>query len=318
MTYVKKIIALIITLFIASVATFLIFQVIPGDPVVSIIGTEGTPEMEAKIREELGLNDSVIVRYGNWIKGIMKGDFGRSYKYYKNLNERTPVVELISDKLVVTLWLALAAGIMIVVFTIPLGILWARTKNKYIEAFFGVVNQLMMAVPSFFLGILLIYLFGIVLKIFVPGGYVSYKEDFGAFLGYLVFPALAIAIPKSAMAIRFLRNSLVDELKNDYVLTAYSKGLSRRQVMYRHVLPNALIPVITFLGSMLAEVVAGSVVVEQVFGIPGIGRLLISSIGNRDFPVIQTIILYIVTVVVIVYFIVDILYRVIDPRIRRD
>ena len=156
------------------------------------------------------------------------------------------------------------------------------------DALFSVCTQVTMAVPSFFLGILVTYLFGIILKLFAPGGYVSYKEDFAGFLGYLLFPAISIALPKVAMTARVLRNSMLTEMKSDYVRTAYSKGCTDRRVMYAHVLRNALMPVVTFLGMIIAEIVAGSIVVEQVFGLPGVGRLLISSIsglpggGNPD------------------------------------
>ncbi len=172
-----------------------------------------------------------------------------------------------------------------------------------------------MAIPSFFLGILVTYLFGMVFKCFVPGGYVSYEKDMGGFLFYLLFPALAIALPKAAMTARFLRGSLLTELRADYVRTARSKGCGERRVMYGHVLRNAMMPVITFLGMIIAEIVAGSIVVEQVFSLPGIGRLLISSISTRDLPVVEILILYITFVVIFVYFLVDILYRVVDPRI---
>ena len=185
----------------------------------------------------------------------------------------------------------------------------------FLDAFLGVITQTTMAIPSFFLGILVTYLFGILFKLFVPGRYISYQEDFAGFLGYLLFPALSIALPKIAMTARFLRNSMLTELKSDYVRTAYSKGCTRKRVMYGHVLKNALIPVITFLGMALSDMVAGSIVIEQVFGLPGIGRLLISSINTRDFPVVEILILYITFVVILVYFLVDILYRVIDPRI---
>jgi ABC-type dipeptide/oligopeptide/nickel transport system permease component len=146
---------------------------------------------------------------------------------------------------------------------------------------------------------------------------VSYRDDFAGFLGYLIFPAMSIAIPKIAMTARFLRNSMLTEMEADYVRTARSKGCSDRRVMYGHVLRNALMPVVTFLGMIIAETVAGSIVVEQVFGLPGVGRLLISSISTRDFPVVEILILYITAVVIIVYFLVDMLYRLIDPRISR-
>lgn len=311
----KKLITLIMTLFFVSVAAFLAFQIIPGDVVASILGTEATPEREAQLREELGLNKPPVQRYMDWVKDLIQGDFGESYRYSKNMNEMMPVAELIGDKLPVTLWLAALSMMLIVVVSIPLGVLWARSSNHFLDVAMGVITQTAMAIPSFFLGILVTYLFGILFRLFAPGGYVSYQKDFGGFLRYLLFPALSIAIPKIAMTARFLRNSMLTELKSDYVRTAYSKGCSRRRVMYGHVLRNAMMPVVTFLGMIIAEIVAGSIVVEQVFGLPGIGRLLISSISTRDFPVVEILILYITFVVIFVYFLVDILYRVIDPRI---
>ena len=311
----KKLITLIMTLFFVSVAAFLAFQIIPGDVVSSILGTEATPEREAQLREELGLNKPPVQRYIDWVTDVLRGDLGESYRYSKNMNEMMPVAELIGDKLPVTLWLAALSMILIVAVSIPLGVLWARSNNHFADVVMGVITQASMAVPSFFLGILVTYLFGIIFQFFAPGGYVSYQKDFGGFLQYLLFPALSIAIPKIAMTARFLRNSMLTEFKSDYVRTAYSKGCTRRRVMYGHVLRNAMMPVVTFLGMVIAEIVAGSIVVEQVFGLPGIGRLLISSISTRDFPVVEILILYITFVVIFVYFLIDILYRVIDPRI---
>lgn len=311
----KKIITLIMTLFLVSVAAFLAFQIIPGDVVTSILGTEATPEREEQLREELGLNDPPAVRYFHWMSGVLAGDFGVSYRYSKNMNEMMPVAELIGDKLPVTLWLAAVSLVLIIAVSIPLGVLWARSDSRVLDAVLGVATQAAMAVPSFFLGILVTYLFGILLKFFAPGGYISYREDFGGFLGYLLFPALSVAIPKIAMTARFLRNAMLTETAADYVRTAYSKGCTKRRVMYGHVLRNAMMPVVTFLGMIVAEIVAGSIVIEQVFGLPGIGRLLVSSISTRDFPVVEILILYITFVVIFVYFLVDILYRVIDPRI---
>ncbi len=312
---VKKIFTLIMTLFLVSAAAFIAFQIIPGDVVTSILGTEATPEREAQLREELGLNAPPAVRYFQWISGVLQGDLGVSYRYAKNMNEMMPVAELIGDKLPVTLSLAAISLVLIIAVAIPLGVLWARSRNKVLDAALGVITQASMAIPSFFLGILVTYFFGIVLKCFAPGDYVSYEKDLGGFLFYLLFPALAIAIPKAAMTARFLRNSMLTEMKSDYVRTARSKGCSEKRVMYGHVLRNAMMPVITFLGMIMAEIVAGSIVVEQVFSLPGIGRLLISSISTRDLPVVEILILYITFVVILVYFLVDILYRVVDPRI---
>lgn len=311
----KKLITLIMTLFLVSVAVFVAFQIIPGDVVTSILGTETTPEMEQQLRRELGLDKPAAVRYLQWAGNCVQGNLGVSYRFSKSMNARMPVAELIGDKLPVTLWLAFLTILLIIAVAIPLGVLWARSTHPFLDGLLNVITQVTMAVPSFFLGILVTYVLGLVLHLFAPGGYVSYKEDFSGFLTYLLFPAISMALPKIAMTARFLRNSMLSEMKKEYVRTAYSKGCSRRRVMYAHVLRNAMMPVITFLGMIIAEIVAGSIVMEQVFVLPGIGRLLISSISTRDFPVVQILVLYITFVVVIVYFLVDILYRVLNPTL---
>ncbi|MBP5263412.1 MAG: ABC transporter permease [Lachnospiraceae bacterium] len=312
---VKKIVTLIMTLFLVSVLAFLAFQIIPGDVVTSILGTEATPEREEALRKELGLDKPPVVRYVRWAGNVLRGDFGESYRYSKNMNQMMPVAELIGDKLPVTLLLAALSMILIAVIAIPLGVFWARSKNKAFDVLMNMGTQTAMAVPSFFLGVLVTYLFGILLKWFAPGGYVSYRDNFWGCVRYLIFPAISVAIPKIAMTARFLRNSMLMESGSDYVRTAYSKGASERRVAYFHVLRNAMMPVVTFLGMIVAEIVAGSIVVEQVFSLPGIGKLLISSISTRDFPVVEILILYITFVVIVVYFLVDVLYRIIDPRI---
>lgn len=316
--FIKKTFTLIITLFIISAATFIIFQIIPGDAVASILGTEATPEREAALRAQLGLDKSLPERYVAWITGVFHGDLGKSYRYAENMNEMMSVSKLIGDKLPVTLSLAALSMVLIVILGFALGILWAGSKSRIADAFFGVLTQGIMAVPSFFLGILLIFFFGIILKMFTPGQYISYHESLGGFFKYLIFPAIAMALPKAAMAARFLRNAILNEGGLDYVRTARSKGCTERRIMWRHILRNALIPVITFMGTVIAEIVAGSIVVEQVFSLPGIGRLLVSSISSRDFPVVQVLILYIAAAVMIVYYLVDIVYSVADPRIGRQ
>ncbi|MBQ9490644.1 MAG: ABC transporter permease [Lachnospiraceae bacterium] len=312
---VKKIVTLIMTLFLVSVLAFLAFQIIPGDVVTSILGTEATPEREEALRKELGLDQPPVVRYVRWAGNVLKGDFGESYRYSKNMNQMMPVAELIGDKLPVTLLLAALSMLIIIVIAIPLGVFWARSKSKILDVSLNMGTQTAMAIPSFFLGVLVTYLFGFVLKWFAPGSYVSFRDDLWGCIRYLIFPAISVAIPKIAMTARFLRNSMLTERSSDYVRTAFSKGASERRVSYVHVLRNAMMPVVTFLGMIIAEIVAGSIVVEQVFSLPGIGKLLISSISTRDFPVVEILILYITFVVIFVYFLVDILYRVIDPRI---
>ena len=310
----KKLLTLILTLFFISVLVFFIFQVIPGDPALSILGTEATDE---KV-EALGLNAPLPQRYFNWFTGVLRGDLGKSYRYQESLNEQMAVSRLIAGKLPVTLTLAGLSLLLIIIFSIPIGILWGGTKSRAVDGVLNVLSQFTMSVPSFFLGIIIIYLFGLVMKWFTPGGYISYREDFFGYIRYMLFPAVTVALPKTAMTAKFLRNSIITQLKSDYVRTAYSKGAQRKRVLFVHVLKNAMIPVVTFIGIIAAEIAAGSIVVEQVFGLPGIGRLLVSSISTRDYPVVQALMLYIVFAVVIVYFVVDILYRYIDPRVEEQ
>jgi ABC-type dipeptide/oligopeptide/nickel transport system permease component len=192
----------------------------------------------------------------------------------------------------------------------------ARYSGKWLDILINQLTQITMAVPSFFLGIILTYIFGLIFKWFQPGGYVGLDQDPAACVRYMIFPAIAVALPKIAMVVKYLRNSVLAELKQDYVRTAYSKGNSVNQVLYGHVLRNALIPVITFVAMVVAEILAGSLVIEQVFSIPGMGRLMITSISTRDYPVVQAAVLYITSIVVIINFIVDVLYQLADPRIR--
>ncbi len=314
----KKLLTLILTLFFISVLVFFIFQVIPGDPALSILGTEATDEKVEALREQLGLNAPLPQRYFNWFTGVLRGDLGKSYRYQESLNEQMAVSRLIAGKLPVTLTLAGLSLLLIIIFSIPIGILWGGTKSRAVDGVLNVLSQFTMSVPSFFLGIIIIYLFGLVMKWFTPGGYISYREDFFGYIRYMLFPAVTVALPKTAMTAKFLRNSIITQLKSDYVRTAYSKGAQRKRVLFVHVLKNAMIPVVTFICIIAAEIAAGSIVVEQVFGLPGIGRLLVSSISTRDYPVVQALMLYIVFAVVIVYFVVDILYRYIDPRVEEQ
>ena len=223
---------------------------------------------------------------------------------------------MLASKLPITLTLTLMSFIMIVVISIPVGLFVSKYEDRPGVRVIDVLGQLTMSVPPFFLGIIVTYVFGMILHMFVPGGFVSYNVNFGKFISYLFFPAIAIALPKAAMSTKLLKTSILSERKLDYVRTAFSRGNSTMDVLYRHVLKNAIIPVVTFLGMTLADIVAGSLVIEQVFSIPGYGRLLISSIANRDYPVVQAIIAIIAMIVIVINLIVDILYQILDPRMR--
>jgi peptide/nickel transport system permease protein len=306
----RRVFTLFLTLFLVSLLTFSAFNIVPGDPALLILGTEATPQRIELLRTQLGLDQPLPVRYVNWLSGLVQGDFGNSIKY------TTPVRDLITDRLPVTVALACLTLLLIVAIALPISMYCAKNRNSFIDKILNSVSTLSLAVPSFFLGILFIWIFGLQLKVFAPGSYVDYKVNFGGFLGYIIFPALVLALPNSAVLIKFLRSAVLNELKSDYVRTAFSRGLDENTVLYRHVLKNALGPVVTLFGIMIAEIFSGSIIIEQVFGIPGIGRLLISSISFRDFLVIQTLVVYIAFVVVFVNFLVDIVLQLIDPRIR--
>ena len=311
MRYVlKKIALLLVTLLVISLVVFLAFQIIPGDPVTQMLGTEYTEARAESLRHTLGLDQPVIVRYFKWLAGFVTGDLGVSYSY------SMPVSDLLSGKIAVTAWLSVLAFLLVIVISIPLGLALARFEGGVLDRIMTVVNQITMSIPPFFIGILFTLLFGFVLRLFTPGSFVSYRDNVGGFFGFIFFPALAIALPKSAMTVKLLRRSIVGELDEDYVRTAYSRGNSRAMVLQYHVLRNAIIPVVTFLAMTLADIVAGSIIIEQVFTIPGIGRLLLLSISTRDYPVVQSIVVMIAFVVVFMNFLADIAYQYIDPRIR--
>ena len=312
MKYVlKKVITLIITLLCISAITFGAFSVIPGDAAVSKLGVNASPQQVEELREEMGLNDPIPVRYLSWLSGAVRGDFGDSYQY-----DNTTVASLLADRLPVTALLAAMSFLMILALSLPLGILSARFSGKWPDIGINLATQVVMAIPSFFLGIILTYVFGLVLHWFQPGQFVQPWEDLGACLGYLAFPAAAVALPKIAMVVKFLRGSVLAEMQKDYVRTAYSRGNTKGMVLYRHVLRNAFIPVITFLALVIAEILEGSIIVEQVFSVPGVGRLLITAILNRDYPVVQAVVMYVTALVVVINFLVDLLYQAVDPRIK--
>lgn len=310
--FAKKLAGLVATLLVVSFLVFVAFAVIPGDPATAMLGIEATPERVDALREEMGLNDPLIVRYGRWAFDFVQGDFGSSYRYNRT------VKSMIWEKVPVTLTLTGMSFLMIVVLSIPLGITCARHQGGPLDRTIMVINQVIMAVPPFFSGILITLVFGLMLHFFVPGDYVSYRTNLPRFFGYLFFPSVAIALPKVAMATKLLRTSVISQMKLDYVRTAYSRGNATKEVLYRHVLKNALIPVVTFLGMALADMVAGSIVIEQVFNIPGMGRILLTSISNRDYPVVQAIIVCIAFLVILINFLVDVIYQVIDPRITLE
>lgn len=308
--FIKKIISLIITLLIVSFLAFLAFQIIPGDAALAKLGTSATPERLEALREQMGLTGSVFTRYLRWLRDFFSGGMGLSYTY------GISVKEMLGTRLYVTSTLTFLSFLFIILISIPVGLFSSRKTNGIFERIVKVINPVVMALPPFFVGIILTYIFGLIFRVFTPGAFVSFSENPAGYFIYLVFPALAISLPKSAMTIKLFRNSIADEMGQDYVRTAYSRGNNKRSVLYYHVLRNTLVPLITFLAMTIADIMAGSIVVEQVFGVPGIGRLLVSSISNRDYPVAQAIIVIIAFVVIFMNFLSDVIYQYVDPRVR--
>ena len=311
MQYVlKKTGVLLATLLLVSLFAFLAFEIIPGDPTTMLLGSEYTPERAEALRHSIGLDRNVFVRYYSWLLAFLHGDMGTSYSY------AMPVREVLRGKILVTVVLSIMSWLLVTALSMPMGVALVRYQNKPFAKIGVSVNQILMAVPPFFLGILLTYLFGLLLRAFTPGRFVPLEENIPESLGYLLFPALAISIPKAAKTVKLLRSSLLSEMKRDYVLTAYSHGNSRWMVIKNHVFRNALLPVVTYLAMSLTDIVASSIIVEQVFVIPGLGRLLVASISNRDYPVALCIVVMIASVVVIMNYLADILTQMIDPRVR--
>lgn len=303
MKAVKKILSMLVAVLVLSFVTFLAFEILPGDAATMKAGTNATPEQIEALREEMGLNDAFFVRYGRWLKGTVTGNLGESIRYER------PVSELFRQMLPNTLLLAGFAFVLILVMALPLGLLYGRYPGSVGDRVGVFLNQTFMAVPAFFLGILISVLLGIGFKLFTPGAFVSYDEGLGPCLAYLFFPALAIALPKVAMTVRFLRSALLTEKRKEYVRTARSKGLSEWEILVKHLLPNALAATVTFLGVIVSEIVAGSIVIEQVFGVNGLGRLLVSSVANRDYNVVQALVLYIGIIVIVLNGVIEALVQ---------
>ena len=298
------------TLLIVSLLAFLAFNLIPGDPVTKMLGTSATAEKAEALREELGLNRPVLLRYFHWLTSFLRGDFGISYSY------QMPVQGMIAEKLPITVILTILSFLMTLLVSLPLGILTGSSERPLTGHISLILDQICMAVPPFFLGILMLWLFGNVLRLFTPGAFVPLSESISGCLRCLFLPSLAMAVPRSAMTVRMLRGSIQAEQKENYVLTARSRGETKGQILRRHVLRNAMIPTVTFLAQSAAEIMTGTIIIEQVFTIPGIGRLLLSSIGNRDFPVVLAIVVMMAAWIVTVNLLADVINAALDPRVR--
>lgn len=306
----KRLITLIATLVGASVVVFLVLEILPGNAAQILMGPDASPDAVLALATKLGIDRPPIERYWSWVQGMLTGDLGLSYAY------STPVTELVLERLALTVPLALLAMSLTTVIALAAGIYAASRHNKLGDVGLMGLTQVGIAVPNFWFAILLILLFSVHLKWFSAGGFPGWGDGVAEGLKALLLPALSLAVVQSAILARITRSAVLDVLREDFVRTARAKGVSRNGVLWRHVLRNAMIPVITVMGLQFAELLAGTIVVENVFYLPGLGRLIFQSISNRDLIVVRNCVMLLAAMVVVVNFIVDVLYAVIDPRIK--
>ena len=308
---VMRIGSLLASLVVASLVIFAVVEVVPGDPASFMLGLNAAPETVAALRAELGLNGGVVQRYFAWVTGLIVGDFGTSYTY------RVPVSELVSARLWVSLPLTIYALILSTLIAIPVGVLAASRRGGVAD--YGVMGatQLGIAVPNFWFAMLLVLIFAIKLRWFSAGGFAGWDDGLLAGLKALTLPAIALALPQASILARVMRSSLIETLGQDYIRTARAKGLSQRQAVVRHALRNALIPVMTIIGLQFSFLLAGAIIIENVFFLPGLGRLIFQGITQRDLIVVESVVMLLVFAVIAVTFLVDLAYAAVDPRLRR-
>ena len=306
----RRLTALMVTLLVASLLIFLLLEILPGDPAAVILGVGAQEDTLRALRSELGLDLPVPVRYLNWLGEVLEGDLGRSYTY------DTPVQELLLNRVELSLPLALLAILLSTGIAIPLGVFAASRHRKVADTGIMGFAQLGVAVPNFWFAILLILLFSVKLGWFSAGGFAGWDAGWFPAFKSLVLPAVALALPQAAILARVTRSSVLETVQEDYIRTARAKGLSRSQALWRHAVRNALIPVVTILGLQLSFLLAGTIIIENVFYLPGVGRLLFQAIAQRDLMVVKNLVLVLAATVVLINFLVDLLYAVLDPRLR--
>ncbi|MCK0142900.1 ABC transporter permease [Aliiroseovarius sp. F20344] len=308
---ITRALSLGLSLVVASLVIFAMIEVIPGDPASFMLGLNAQPETVAALRDELGLNGSLVTRYLNWIGGLISGDFGISYTY------RVPVAELVLERLQVSLPLALFALVLSTLIAIPVGMIAASRRGTGSDYTIMGVTQLGIAVPNFWFAMLLVLVFAVQLRWFSAGGFPGWDQGFGPGMKALTLPAIALALPQASILARVMRSSLLDVLHQDYMRTARAKGLSVAQATRRHALRNAFIPVLTIIGLQFSFLLAGAIIIENVFFLPGLGRLIFQAITQRDLVVVESVVMLLVFAVILVTFLVDVAYAVVDPRLRR-
>ena len=307
----SRIISLLLSLAVASLVIFFVIEIIPGDPASFMLGLNASPETVASLKAELGLDQTPLIRYFDWVTGLMVGDFGISYTY------KVPISELVVDRIQVSLPLALYALLLSTAIAFPVGLIAASKRGG--TADFGIMGftQLGIAVPNFWFAMLLVLFFAINLRWFSAGGFSGWDAGFWFGIKSLTLPAIALALTQASILARVMRSALIDTLSQDYIRTARAKGLSQRRVLIKHALRNAMIPVLTILGLQFSFLLAGAIIIENVFFLPGLGRLIFQAIIQRDLIVVESVVMLMVFAVIVVNFLVDLTYAMVDPRLRR-
>lgn len=306
----SRLISLGLSLVVASLVIFAVIEVIPGDPASFMLGMNASEDTVAALREQLGLNGSLPERYLAWVGGMVTGDFGLSYTY------RVPVADLIAARVQVSLPLTIYALVLSTSIAIPVGLIAATRQGKATDLAVMGTTQLGVAVPNFWFAMVLVLVFAIKLRWFPSGGFPGWDKGVWPNLRALTLPAIALALPQASILARVMRSSVLETLNQDYIRTARAKGLTRAQAVLRHAFRNALIPVLTILGLQFSFLLAGAIIIENVFFLPGLGRLIFQGITQRDLIVVESVVMLLVGAVIVVNFVVDLAYAAVDPRLR--
>jgi peptide/nickel transport system permease protein len=305
-----RLVSLALSLLVASLVIFTVIEIVPGDPASYMLGLNASADTVAALRDRLGLNEAPPLRYLHWVAGMATGDFGQSYTY------RVPVADLVGQRLSVSLPLALYALLLAVLIAFPAGLLAAARRGRVADAAVMGATQVGIALPNFWFAMLLVLAFALHWRIFPAGGFPGWGEPLAG-LGALTLPAVALALPQAAILARVLRSALIETLGQDYIRTARAKGLTAGQAVLRHALRNAMVPVLTILGMQFSFLLAGAIIIENVFYLPGLGRLIFQAITQRDLIVVESVVMILVFAVIVVTFLVDLAYAAIDPRLRK-
>ncbi len=310
-TYILKRLGIgILTLVFASMIVFAVLEIVPGDPARLMLGMNATEDAIAALREQMGLNQPLAVRYVTWLGGFVVGDLGRSYTY------SVPVLDLVADRVAVSLPLAVIALVLSTLVAVPVGIFSAARRGRFADTVAMGTAQLGVAVPNFWFALILVYIFAVWLRLVPAGGFPGWAGGIWPALKALILPAIALALPQAAILARVTRSALIEVMGEDFIRTARAKGLPAGRVLWTHALRNALIPVLTILGLQFAFLLAGTIIIENVFYLPGLGRLVFQAITQRDLIVVESVVMLLVASVIVVNLLVDLSYAAVDPRLR--